>query len=450
MSIKVKPAVGIICIFLQLLTLFSCSIKEDNGLTELQKQLVQELNQWLIPLGPSPLNLTDNELHFLDLLKDSKVVALGEATHGTREFFQMKHRVFQYLVEYCQHKAFGFEADFGESIYLNHYVTRGEGNLRELMIDKMHFWTWRTEEVRQLLEWMKNYNTGKNEEEKIHYYGFDCQFTTYQPELIQEYLLGIFPELWDTASAVMEQVKNLSNEDYQTMTEATYNDIKTQLESFDNQIIANKNLLISNSSSGEYEITRQLLNTFIQAFVVRYQGENNSSTNWRDLFMAENALWIADFFGQDTKITLWAHNAHIARDSSFGFSGSMGYHINETLNDRYQPLGFAFSQGSFTAVGRDQYGNYTGLDTHEITKEPGSDSINFLFYHASYPNFVFHLEAIPIGSQWDQWLAVSRPFLSIGAVFSGTPEDYYWSTDIPGHYNWIIYFNSTNESIILN
>ena len=71
------------------------------------------------------------------------------------------------------------------------------------------------------------------------------------------------------------------------------------------------NLLISNSSSGEYEITRQLLNTFIQAFVVRYQGE-------------------------------------------------------------------------------------------------------------------------------------------IGAVFSGAPEDYYQSTNIPEHYNWIIYFNSTNESIILN
>jgi len=402
MSIKIKPVVGIICIFLQLLTFFSCSIKEDNGLTELQKQLVQELNQWLIPLGPSPLNLTDNELLFLDLLKDSKVVALGEATHGTREFFQMKHRVFQYLVEYCQHKAFGFEADFGESIYLNNYVTRGEGNLRELMMDKMHFWTWRTEEVKQLLEWMKNYNTGKNEEEKIHYYGFDCQFTTYQPELIQEYLLGTFPELWDTASAVMEQVKNLSSEDYQTMTEATYNDIKTQLESFANQIIANKNLLISNSSSGEYEITRQLLNTFIQAFVVRYQGENDSSTNWRDFFMAENALWIADFFGQDTKITLWAHNAHIARDSSFGFSGSMGYHINETLNDRYQPLGFAFSQGSFTAVGRDQYGNYTGLDTHEITKEPRSDSINFLFLPCVIPKFCVspggHSPLVPSGT----------------------------------------------------
>jgi len=455
MLTKTKNFVCTVCIILQLLAFFSCKVKEDtqsNGqlLTDLQQQLVQELNQWLIPLGPSPLDLTDNELSFLDPLRDSKVVGLGEATHGTREFFQMKHRIFQYLVENCQHKAFGFEADFGESIYLDNYVTSGEGNLRELMMEKMHFWTWKTEEVKQLLEWMKNYNTGKDEEEKIHYYGFDCQFTTYQPELIHEYLLRTFPDLWETGSAVLGQVKNLSTTDYQNMSEATYNDIKTQLESFDNQIIANKNLLISNSSSSEYEITRQLLNTFVQAFVVKYQGENDISTNWRDLFMAENALWIADFFGQDTKITLWAHNGHIARYPSSGRNATMGSHLNEELNDLYQPVAFTFSQGSFTALGMDQNGNYTSVGPHQITDEPSSTSINFLFHHASHLNFAFDLNAIPTGSQWDSWLATPRSILSIGAVYNGIPGNYYRLINIPEHYSWIIYFNSTNASVMLD
>lgn len=69
-----------------------------------------------------------------------------------RVFFQMKHRIFQYLVEYCQHRAIGFEADFAESIYINNYVLTGEGNLRELMKEKMFFWTWKTEEVLELLD----------------------------------------------------------------------------------------------------------------------------------------------------------------------------------------------------------------------------------------------------------------------------------------------------------
>ncbi len=86
--------------------------------------------------------------------------------------------------------------------------------------------------------------------------------------------------------------------------------------------------------------------------------------------MAENALWIADFLGQNAKITLWAHNGHIAKDPLYGGSGSMGHHLNQELSNLYQVVGFSFSLGSFTAVGQDQYGNYTGTMTHEITTEP--------------------------------------------------------------------------------
>jgi hypothetical protein len=128
----------------------------------------------------------------------------------------------------------------------------------------------------------------------------------------------------------------------------------------------------------------------------------------------------------------------------------MGYHLNEALNDLYQPVGFAFSRGGFTAVGNDQDGNYTGLVTHWIMSRPKSDSINFLFYHASHPNFGFHLDAIPPGSQWDQWLTDSRPILMVGAVFCGFPGIYYRNTNIRENYRWIIYFGSTNASVLLN
>jgi hypothetical protein len=82
--------------------------------------------------------------------------------------------------------------------------------------------------------------------------------------------------------------------------------------------------------------------------------------------------------------------------------------------------------------------------------KPKSDSINFLFHHASHPNVVFHLDAIPPGSQWDQWLADSRPFLMIGAVFFGFPGVYYRATDIPEHYRWLIYFDTTHASVMLD
>ncbi|UCH94625.1 MAG: erythromycin esterase family protein [Candidatus Aminicenantes bacterium] len=446
-----KTFIIMICIFFLLVTSFSCQMGDSQSttpspetgseLTEQEQRLIQELNDWLIPLEASPLELTDNELSFLDQLSSAKMVGLGEATHGTREFFQMKHRVFQYLVENFNHKAYGFEADFAECIYLNNYVTKGEGDLLDLMRTKMHFWTWRTQEVKELLEWMRNYNTGKSEETKIHYIGFDCQYTDLQPDLIQAYLEPLLADLWETASSILDQVKNLSNDDYKAMSQEEYNSIKAQLESLETQLEANKDQLVADSSNHEYEITRQLFRTFRQAFIVLYSyyGSSNDNTNWRDLYMAENAQWIADLFGEDTKITLWAHNAHLANWRQYGGSGTMGYHLKEALNDLYQVMGFAFSKGSFTV----------GYQSHEITDEPRRDSINFIFHHASHANFVFHLDAIPAGSEWDNWLSQPRPFLWLGAAYNGNPFNYYWSTKLNEHYNWIIYFDTTNASNLI-
>ena len=453
---KNKLIIITILILFQVLAFISCQMKENDKpsdlgqLTEQEKLVIQELNQWLYRLYGSPLTLTDNDLISFDQLKDAKLVALGEATHGTKEFFQMKHRIFQFLVEYYQHKAFGFEADFAESLFFDDYICQGLGDLEELMKTKMHFWTWRNKEVKQLLEWMKDYNIGRSEEEKIHYYGFDCQYTTYQTEFIQDYLEQAYPVLGDTAVPVLEQVKNFSTDDYRDMTQRTYNDIKSQLESLENQFDENKDLLIANSSTREYEIHKQLLHTFKQAFIVRYHSANFIvETDWRDQFMAENALWIADFLGQNAKITLWAHNGHVAKDPSYGGSGSMGHHLNQELSNLYQVVGFSFSLGSFTAVGQDQYGNYTGTGTHEITTEPQKHSINLIFHRALYPNFTFHLDAIPANSQWDNWLKTPRPFLSIGAAFNGNPSNYYRSTDIRAYYNWIIHFDRTTASELI-
>lgn len=440
-------------IIISCLSLVSCSVKGNQqppepgeNLTAEEEQLIRELNEQLIPLTSSPLSLSDDQLSFLDRLQNTRLVALGEATHGTREFFQMKHRIFQYLVEHFNHKAFGFEADFAECIYLNRYVTTGEGNLEELMTHYMHFWTWKTEEVKELLEWMKNFNTGRNEAEKVHYFGFDCQYTNLQPGLLHEYLQRTMPQLWDTYSTVIEQVKGLTQSDYLGMSSETFNSLKTQLETFENQLIANKDGLISTSSLWDYEIHKQLTRTFLQALILGYYNNQNDSPNWRDRFMAENALWIANFFGSDAKITLWAHNAHIARDSTIFGDGSMGFHLYNQLNDQYQAVGFGFSQGSFTAI--DAKG-LRQLKTHRITAVPRRDSINFLFHQASQPNYSFHLDNIPQGSGWSNWLNEVRPFLMIGASFDGKPDHYYLIINLCEHYNWLIYFDNTNASQIL-
>jgi erythromycin esterase-like protein len=161
--------------------------------------------------------------------------------------------------------------------------------------------------------------------------------------------------------------------------------------------------------------------------------------------MAENAQWIADFFGPDTKITLWAHNRHVAKDISYDVGGSMGYNLHNAVSDLYQVVGFGFSRGKFTA----QIGTMASAGEHEITADPMQSSVNFIFHHAAHSNFAFHLDAISAGSEWGNWLTAPVPFLIIGNYFSGCPEDYYIDIDLRIHYNWIIYIDTTTASRLI-
>ena len=81
------------------------------------------------------------DLMFLkDMVGAARVVALGEATHGTREFFLMKHRVLEFLVKEMDFNVFAIEATWPESNRVNEYVHTGEGD-PEVLLSGLYFWT---------------------------------------------------------------------------------------------------------------------------------------------------------------------------------------------------------------------------------------------------------------------------------------------------------------------
>jgi erythromycin esterase len=88
---------------------------------------------------------------------DARIVELGEATHGTREFFQFKHRMIEYLVSQKDFTIFSIEANMPEAYRLNDFVLNGNGDPKELL-KGMYFWTWNTEEVLDMILWMREFN----------------------------------------------------------------------------------------------------------------------------------------------------------------------------------------------------------------------------------------------------------------------------------------------------
>src|SRR5688572_8436911 len=88
------------------------------------------------------------------MIGNARIVSLGEATHGTREFFQLKHRLIEYCVAKLGFTVIGFEAEYGATLAVNDYVLHGKGNAVDV-VSGMGFWTWDTEEVVALVEWVR-------------------------------------------------------------------------------------------------------------------------------------------------------------------------------------------------------------------------------------------------------------------------------------------------------
>ena len=423
----------------------------DSTLTTTQQQYVNGLNTVIQPLESSPLDLDDDALNDLEFLGQARIVGLGEATHGTKEFFDMKHRIFRYLVEHHGFKAFGFECDFAESLFFDEYITAGEGNLEDLMRTRMHFWTWRTEEVKALLEWMRDYNSGRGEEDMIHYYGFDCQYMTYQGELLIEYLEEVNPPIPDSTRTFLEYTTTLSATAFEDMTSEQYGELENDIQNLYDYFEENEATFVASSSLKEFEIAKQLVRTMEQS---RKSKENRyqtgSSYNYRDDYMAENTLWIADFMGVNAKIAAWAHNAHVADDDQYGVGGSMGCHLKQECGESYQVVGFGFSQGSFTAHYRDSDGTYHGLMANTITDEPLNTSVNFLFHHVQHDEFILRLDDLTSSNGLCAWLAYEQPFLSVGSVYFGNPAEHYRIIPILVHFDIIVYFDETKASVLVN
>ncbi len=108
------------------------------------------------------------------IIGDARIVSLGESTHGSREIFQMKHRMFEFLVEELGFRVFAIEASYPDCVAINDFVLHGKGDAASALHGQ-RFWTWDTEEVLTLIRWMRAYNRDATNTTKLRFYGFDMQ-----------------------------------------------------------------------------------------------------------------------------------------------------------------------------------------------------------------------------------------------------------------------------------
>lgn len=436
-------------VFICILLLNNCednptSIEDPfNNFDKETKDLLIELENIVTPINGSNPSSDNSDLKFLDHFSETKIIALGEATKGTKEFIQMKHRIFKYLVEKHNFKVLASEADYAASLPINQFVLNGEGDLDHLLKNVMPSWSWRTEEVKALLMWMREYNSSKPDNEKIHFFGYNCQNKKYYPNMIMNYIQKVDPTYLNEISSVLIELNKEEQDHFYHISEDQISDF---LKYFDGLIEHFKNkadTYINASSNYDYHTNFQLVKVLKQILI-------SNSSNVRDYrgdFMAENHDWIIKLIGSDTKIVSWAHNDQVFNIPN---ENTMGTYLKFRYEKECKLIGFGFSTGKFQAL---LYDPTTGsfpstVRINEINTEPLKTSTNYILHNIITKNYIIDFTKLSSGKLFN-YFNTQQYFLSIGGGYTGNPLTYYNRYVIKNCIDFLIYFDNTEAAVEL-
>ena len=255
---------------------------------------------------------------------EAQIVALGEATHGNKEFQQLRLDVFQVLAEQYGVRAFALEGDFGGCEAINRYIHGADGTAAEALA-ATGFAIYRTEEMENLVEWMRDYNASAAQGDDLRFYGFDMEQRAYT----YCYLLEAVHKA-NIEAAEFEKMWNSEADTYAdgyTTEQRTeiISAVKEQLPPDDVQAIHFADILLQNIELGKY---------------IDDSGELNTQ---RDRMMAENTLWILqqEQARGNSRIMISGHNNHIMQCENAG-TPVLGSLLAENLGDGYFTIGTDF------------------------------------------------------------------------------------------------------------
>jgi erythromycin esterase len=424
--------------------------------TPIQDTVPAEIVSWL-QANAVPFNTAQAGVDYTDLMPlkgmvgDARVVSLGEATHGTREFFLMKHRVLEFLVKELDFNVFAIEATWPEANRVDDYVYTGQGD-PEVLLSGLYFWTWNTEEVLEMILWMREHNQNPGDYPTVSFLGFDMQFPGMAIYNVQVFLQAVDPTAASFASdryACMVPYANGptgssgSQERYGAQT-ATYRDsCRADLAQVYDSLVPHQ--AEYEAASSPQEFSKALRSARV---VLQYEDmESTRTPGARDLYMAENTIWLLDQAGPDSKVVLWAHNGHVADNPTYGAGASMGHHLRGEYGDDMVIVGFDFYQGEFRAVTALPGGSYGSLAVHSVGVPPRL-SYEYYFHSAGLERLILDLRGVDMATTATSWLAGPRKMRSIGAVFApSNPAVYLYDVSLPSRYDLVIYFDNTRAAI---
>ena len=294
---------------------------------------------------------------------NAKIYGFGEASHNTKEFFDLKAKFFKYLVKNHGINTFIMEESYQAESGINEWISGGQGDMKTIA-KNFNTGFWYTKEIVNLLHWMREYNKGKSKEEQILFYGMDIQIGKNLNQEIREFVdrnnISIAENLLAVAdSSANKKIDFNKNETWWQYQVPKLKELKNQILNSNLESKAYKNIL----RSLEYLISYTEYASLVKE-------EYPKSTEFRDSKMFENVKYIVENLSTNGKAFIWAHNEHINKKEMYSTDSNiinLGRNLKDFYDDDYYAVGFDFGVGKINGFVNDKKkGNY--WKTYEIEK----------------------------------------------------------------------------------
>jgi erythromycin esterase-like protein len=393
----------------------------------------------------------------LSRIGDAHLVLIGEASHGTHEFYRIRAEITKRLIRERGFAAVAVEADWPDAYRVNRFVRAAGGgdDATEALDGFRRFpqWMWRNADVLDFVGWLRSFNDSLDEPgRRVGFYGLDLYSLHASMDAVVRYLRIVDPE------AARRAVIRYGCFDRHGTDPQAYGYAATlgTSESCEREVV--EQLLELRRAAAEYarrdgrvaedDLFAAEQNARLVANAERYYramfGSRVSSWNLRDQHMAETLEALREHLGRGgraPKVVVWAHNSHLgdARATEMGASGelNLGQLVRERHGDDAVLIGFSTHSGTVTAAS-----DWDEPAQRKIVRPALPESYEALFHDTGVRNF-----ALDLGLPGEAALGLGQPRLqrAIGVIYRPETErlSHYFHARLPGQFDFILHYDLT-------
>lgn len=388
------------------------------------------------------------DAHFADPFEqfaDARVVLIGEASHGTSEFYRARAAITQRLVERHEFSIIAVEADWPDAARIDRYVRHDQpAAWVEDGFKRFPVWMWRNQEVADFAYWLRCHNHSLSPEQRVEFRGLDVYSLGSSIQEVVDYLDRVDPQ---AAEAARHRYGCLSpwHDDPARYGHTVMRGAPSCQDAVVEQLRAllDQRLEYLQKDGGSFFNAERNAHVVLAAehyYRAMYQG-STESWNLRDRHMFDTLRALLDHRGTGAKAVVWAHNSHIgnAASTSMGWGGE--FNIGELCRTAFGRdavlLGMATDRGEVAAAD-----NWDEPMQIKQVRTSRPDSWEYLFLQAGLPTTLTSWRDDP---QLRRALARSRLERAIGVIYRPATErqSHYFQAILSEQFDAVLWLEQT-------